>query len=486
VVVVGAGVAGLAAAHELSGRVVTTVVEAGPRAGGKILTTPFAGLAVDCAADAFLARVPDAVELCRRLGLGDELVTPAATSAQVLRGGRLRRLPTGLVLGVPTDLDALAASGLVSPAAVARAAEDLARDPADPVELAASRADESVGALVRRRLGDEVFETLVDPLLSGVNAGRADELSVAAGAAQLAAAARADTSLVRALRAQVARAGGGAGPGPSSETAFVAAGAAGCRPAPVFLTVVGGMGRIVERLVARIGAHRTRVGAPVAILERAPGNGAGGYRLAGPGWPGGGGADLRVDGVVLATPAPVTAALVRPASPAAAGLLEAIDYASVALVSYAFRADEVGRPLDASGFLVPRAAGLLLTACSWSSSKFAHLGGDGVVRLRASAGRHDDQRQATLGDDRLADRLRDDLATTMGLTVPPIETRVSRWPASLPQYRPGHLERVDAIEAALAEALPGVHLAGAAYRGLGVPACIASGRAAARAALAST
>ena len=205
--VVGAGITGLSAAYELAvrhpGRAEIVVLEAGDRFGGKIRTTPFAGLPVDEAADAFLARVPDAVELCRELGLGGQLVTPATGQAYLYSRGELRPFPPGVVLGVPTDLDALAASGALSPAGVDRAALDLTMGP-DPDRFGVEDpADESVGAVVRRRVGDEVFERLVAPLLSGVHAGNADQLSLAAGAPQLGAALRDHPSLIGGLRAEL-------------------------------------------------------------------------------------------------------------------------------------------------------------------------------------------------------------------------------------------------------------------------------------------
>jgi oxygen-dependent protoporphyrinogen oxidase len=206
-VVVGGGISGLAAAFDLATHGAAVVlVEAGGRVGGRIETGPFAGLpALDWGADAMLARVPWAMDLCRELGLFDELVSPAVSSAYLYRAGSLHRLPADTVLGVPLDLGALAASGLVSSAAIEACRADMARthDPSQPVD------DESVGALVRRRVGDEVFTTLVAPLLSGVNAGDADELSVEAGAPQLAAAARANASLIEGLRAQRAAATSG-------------------------------------------------------------------------------------------------------------------------------------------------------------------------------------------------------------------------------------------------------------------------------------
>lgn len=444
VAVVGGGITGLAAAYELTRwRAHVALFEASDRLGGKILSTPFAGRIVDEAADAFLARVPWAVELCDELGLRADLVSPAQLAAYVWWDGALRRLPAGLVLGVPTDLDALAASGIVSPAGVQRAEADL--DVVDDER----HEDESVGSLVRRRLGDEVMDRLVDPLLGGINAGNADHLSLAAGAPQLAAAAAEARggSLIAALRSPRTPPNDG----------------------PVFFTLPGGVGGLVDALGARIGS----AGASVAL-----GHEVGAIARDGNGWAVDG---EPFDAAVLATPAPAAATLLAPIAPAASDVLRGIAYASVVLVTLAYPADAVDRPLDASGFLVPRGSGLLLTACSWATSKWSHLDrGDGTVVVRASAGRIDDERARTLDDGSVVRRLASELANTMGIRRDPTGVRVSRWPRSLPQYAPGHLDRVAAVDRAVAEAAPGLAVAGAALRGLGVAACINQGREAAR------
>jgi oxygen-dependent protoporphyrinogen oxidase len=461
VVVVGAGATGLAAAYELTrGGADVDLVDAGGRPGGPLLTTPFAGVDLDAGPDAFLARVPDAVELCVELGLGDDLVAPATRHAYLWCDDRLRRFPEGLLLGIPTDLDALAASGIVSPAGVRRAAEDLVR----PADGPGPGCDESVGDLIRRRLGPEVLDRLVDPLLSGIFAGDTDRLSLLAGAPQIAAAARAGPSLLDGARAALAAA-----------TRRTAVGEA---PPPVFLTLRGGLSRLVDALVEAIGADRLHLGAELRTLRAEPGPGRrfhlGGALASGPPL------TLEADGVIVATPATAAAGLLETLAPEATRLLADVPYASVTLASFAFREADVGVALDGSGFLVPRSAGLLMTACSWSSSKFEHLGGGGIARLRVSAGRLDDRRAEALTDAALIRALRDDLATTMGIAATPSEVRLNRWPSSLPQYRVGHLDRLAAIEGDVTRAGPGVIVTGAAFRGVGLPACIAQGRGAAR------
>ena len=477
VAVVGAGIAGLSAAYDLTrAGIDVVVIDPADRPGGKLRTSPFAGVDLDESADMFLARLPWGVGLCRDLGLEPALIHPAIGSALVVHDGRLRRLPEGLVLGVPSDLEALQASGLVSEAGLARLAEDLARPEGPPPEDRGE--DCTVGELVRSRLGDEVFEVLVDPLLSGVNAGRADDLSAQLGAAQLLAAARRDRSLVRGARAQLPPVPPGGG------------------RAPVFAALPGGMGTLVGALVEAIGIGRFRLGRTVTeLIEQPDGRFVIATRTApaaadpayGPvadpvasSASGERAGSETVDAVVLATPGPVSAALLGDHMAKAATELGSLAYASVAIIALAWRAADVHGNLDASGFLVPRRSGLLLTACSWASAKFPHLGADGLVRLRASVGRSDDTRFLALADAELIGRVRAELAELMGIEAAPVAARVHRWLDALPQYRPGHGARIDAVEAELAERLPGVVLAGASLRGLGIPACIDSGRRAAQ------
>ena len=434
VAVVGGGIAGLAAAHDLAKAGVDVVVhEADDRAGGKLRTEPFAGTMLDAAPDAFLARRPEAVALCEELGLRDELEEPAATTAYLWSRGALRRVPAGQVLGVPTDIRAVARSGVLSRRGLARAA----LEPWLPGPRLAG--DTTVGELIRRRYGAEVAARLVDPLIGGINAGHTDALSVQATAPQIAAAARTRPSLTRALRAL---------PAPP--------------PGPVFYTVPGGMERLARALVEAITDRggEVRTGSRVEAL-----------------------ADLDADAVVLAVPAFLAADLLAPLDAVAAAELRTITYASVTLATFAYPDGAVDRPLDASGLLVPRPEGLLMTACSWASSKWAHLAAPGRFLLRVSAGRVGDDRHESLDDDALVAQLRDDLRTTMGVRGEPLEVAVHRWPRAFPQYPPGHLERM----AALQERLPsGLALAGALLGGVGIPACIASGRAAARRARGST
>ena len=461
VAVVGAGITGLTTAFTLSVSrpdVEVIVLEAAPRVGGKILTTPFAGRPVDCAADAFLARVPEARDLCVELGIDGMLTSPAQSSALVWVDGALRRLPKGLVLGVPTDLDELRACGFISADGIARVAADVARtewiDRANGPDPDGAD-DLSVGELVRGRLGDEVHEKLVSPLLSGVNAGDADRLSLAAGAAQVAVAARRGPSLVTSLRE-------------------IAAASTADPEAPVFNGIPVGTQTLTDLLLARL----TAVDVPVHLSCAATS-----IARDGSGWTiGTTRGPITVDEVVLSVPAGPAARLLDPVAPDVAAPLGDLEYASVAMVTLAMRRSELATPLDASGFLVASTDPLpTLTACSWASSKWAHLDDPEVAVLRVSAGRYGDTHALGLDDDELVAALCVDLATTMGLQGAPVASRVSRWVDGLPQFRPGHPALVASWRAGLADTAPGLHLAGAAYDGLGLPACVRQGRAAAAA-----
>jgi oxygen-dependent protoporphyrinogen oxidase len=454
VVVVGGGIAGLAAAHRLaamhpaaggasSGRPRITLLEADGRLGGKIRTEVFAGRPLDVGAEALLARVPAGLELCRALGLEHDLVAPANDQPYVWTD-RLRPLPPRLMAGVPDGSRAVVGSGILSPAGLARAGLDLI------VPARAPTRDVSIGSLVRRRLGGQVLERLIDPLLGGIHAGSCDELSVRATAPQLEAALKARRSLVRGLRAL----SGGSLPAPTG---------------PTFLTLSGGLGEVVRTLRERLSTVEFRMGARLQSLDALSGGGA---RLTLSG-----GEVLDADRVILAVPAFAAAVVLGEACPAAAAELEGIPYASVATIGLSYPCEAFDQPLAGSGFLVTRGRGRTITACTWSSAKWSHLAGDTVL-LKCSVGHAGDRAALDLDDEQLIRSVRADLARAMNLRAEPFEQRVFRFERALPQYTVGHLERTARIDAAL-RALPVVSLCGAAYRGVGVASCIRDGQAAA-------
>lgn len=456
--VVGGGITGLVAAYRCSqaGSDVV-VVEPGPL-GGKLQTSLFAGRPVDETADAFLLRVPWALALCHDLELDGELISPAERSAHVFVDGRRRSLPAGHVLGVPTDLEALADSGIVSPAGVDRVAADLVQDAVGTDPLVAGR-DVAIGPYLRGRLGDEVVDHLVDPLIGGINAGDTAQLSLAAVVPQLDAAARSgDPSLVRSCAAQ-------------RDRALAATGGPDAPIAPIFAAPIGGMARLVDTLLFLMPGVDIRHGRAVTALQLTgthPGPASGVHVLLDDG------STLDADALIMATPAHVAGPLLGEVAPAAAGHLAAIAHASISMVTLGFERADLGDVSGASGCLIPRDQGTLATAVSYATSKWAQLRDperDDVI-LRASAGRAGDDRQLELDDAELAEAILRDLDRVIGVTGAPTEVRIGRWTNSFPQYTPGHLERIDAVEDALA-ATP-IRVAGMALRGVGIPACIRS------------
>jgi oxygen-dependent protoporphyrinogen oxidase len=440
-VVVGAGITGLAGAFEWRRRRPDdeiVVLEAGNRIGGKLRRDELAGHWCDTGPEAVLARVPEAVALIEALGLGDRMVSPATTQASVVLPDGRHPLPAGTLLGVPASADGL--DGLLSPAGVARV-----RAEADLPPLHVE-GDVAVGALLRERLGDEVVDRLVEPLLGGVYAGRADQLSLVSTMPQLAAELPAAGSVLGAAAA--ARDAG--------------ARSRGDVDGPVFATVADGLGALPEALVAAAGAD-VRLGTPAHGLRRT----AGGFELAvgAAAFP----EALAADAVLVTAPAPKAARLLGELVPAAVEPLHGIPYASTAVVAMAFPAQDV----DAgSGLLVPPVTGRLVKGVTVSSAKWPHLALDDVLLVRASVGRFRDEAQLQRPDDELTAAVVADVADLLGLDRPePVATRLVRWGGGLPQYLVGHADRVDAIRAAVSE-VPGLAIAGAAFRGVGLPACI--------------
>jgi oxygen-dependent protoporphyrinogen oxidase len=448
VVVVGGGIAGLSAAFDLhrAGRAVT-VLEAGDRWGGKIHTSPVGDRPVDAGPDAFLARVEHGRKLCEDLGLDGELTSPVSpVPAYVHRDSVLHELPEGTMLGVPTDLEVLRQSGLISSAGVDRAADDLTLPPStlDP--------DPSVGAVCRERLGDEVTDLLIDPLLGAINASDIDRLSLAAAAPQLAGAMAQHGSLINGM------------------AAFREKNAAlGSRDPnrPVFFGLPGGVARIVDRLVEELADADLRLNTPVTGLSEF--------------------ADAT--NIVLAVPAFAAAHIVRAGvdqadeshpGNRAATTLDTIHYADVSQVVVELPISGLPRVLDASGILFPRVGGTVLTACTWLSTKWDHYKRPESVLVRLSSGRFGDDRHAGLSDEALTVTLLTEMADAIGRFDPPIATRVVRWTKAFPQYTPTHRTRVDTIREAIVDYDPRVSVIGAPYDGIGVPACIDGGRSIAR------
>ncbi|MGQ0742845.1 MAG: protoporphyrinogen oxidase [Acidimicrobiales bacterium] len=505
VVIVGGGITGLAAAWELRHRAEVTVLEADVRTGGKILTghldlggstsadltpadltaatltpatltpanatsgsttadhlisghtpSPRRRVRVECGPDTFLARQPDAVALCEELGLGANLVAPANGRAWIWSRGLLTRLPEPHVMGLPLGLRSLARSRLVSRWGMVRGLGDLVLGPSH------YPADPTIAQVVGSRMGPEILDRLVEPLVGGINAGLATELSLAATAPPLAQAAARGRSLLLALRQ-----GPPAAPDPAARSGTL----------PVFMGLAGGLESLPLTLAEQLAQAGVSIatGAEVVAVElgeRAPLA----VRLTD-------GGVLEAEAVVLAIPAHQGHPVLAASAPRVSQALASIDHASVSVVTLAYRPDQLSGYLNGAGFLVPRVDGRLVTACTWMTSKWPELRRSGHILLRASCGRAGDVRHLEMTPDELTGRVHRELARALGISGTPVTTEVTRWNQAFPQYRSGHSQLVDRAQADLGRALPGVWLAGCSYRGLGIAACIRQGREAGRSAM---
>ncbi|MFK0099607.1 protoporphyrinogen oxidase [Streptomyces sp. NPDC091040] len=444
VVVIGGGIAGLAAAHRLVGAGLrVTVLEATDRLGGKLMTGEVAGVRVDLGAESMLARRPEAVSLARAVGLGDRLQPPATATAALWTRDALRPMPKGHVMGVPGDPSVL--GEVLSAEGLARIAEDRELPPVAVGE------DVAVGAYVADRLGREVVDRLVEPLLGGVYAGDAYRISMRAAVPQLFEAAREGGSLLDEVTRLQERA------------------AARQQTGPVFQGIEGGIGTLPGAVAdaVRAGGGTILTETPVLGLTRTT-----------DGW------DVRTDtgvvsadGLVLAVPAWSAATLLAAESPGASAELAGVEYASMALVTMAFRRSDVtGTAFDGrSGFLVPPVDGHTIKAATFSTHKWQWVAdaAPDLFVLRTSVGRYGEEEHLHREDAELVGVSLRDLAAATGLTARPVATEVTRWIGGLPQYPVGHLTRVARIRDEVAK-LPALRVCGAVYDGVGIPACVAS------------
>jgi oxygen-dependent protoporphyrinogen oxidase len=462
-VVVGGGIAGLAAAHralemarERGLPLDLSVVEARERPGGTIETQRADGFLIESGPDSFLSEKPWALALCRRLGLEGRLIGTDDRHRRVFVWfrGRLHPVPDGFQLLAPTRLGPFLSSALFSWPGKLRMALDLVL----PRGVAGD--DESLGAFVRRRLGRQALDRIAQPLVAGIYTADPDDLSLAATMPRFLELERRERSLILGLMRATRRARAGA------------SGTSGARWS-LFVSLAGGMSELVDTLAARLGAV-LHTGQRVGGLERDGGRWR--VRLAD-------GAALEADRVILATEAHAASRMLRYLDPALAALLEIIPYASSATVSLGYRRRDVPHPLDAFGFVVPRTEGRDLLACTFSSVKYAGRAPEGHVLLRGFLGGALNSGVLRRADGELVARAREELRQALGIVAEPVVTRLSRHPASMPQYGVGHLRSVEAIEGRL-DGLPGLRLAGSGYRGVGIADCVRSAEAAAEAALA--
>jgi oxygen-dependent protoporphyrinogen oxidase len=460
VVVIGAGITGLAAAHrvrELAPDVRVTVLEAGPRAGGVLETVRTGDYLIEHSADNFITNVPWAIDLCRRIGLGDELLATSTEQrgALVVHRGKIERVPAGYMLMAPAKLWPMLTTPLLSPLGKLR----LLAEPLVPRRK--TPGDESLASFVRRRLGREAFENIVQPLVGGIYTADPEKLSLAATLPRFLDMERKHGGLIRAARAAE-------NPAPQGAESGVRYG--------LFYTLRNGLSSLVERLVEKLPPGSVRLNAPVRSIRRDAG-GVWQFALAS-------GEALSADALVVAVGAPQAARLLEEVDETATKLLRQIEYAGTSIVSLVYRRSEIARPLDAFGFVVPAVEKRRILAGSFSSLKFAGRAPSDQVLVRVFIGGALQRELADLPDAELTRIATEELRDLIGARGEPLLVDIARWPASMPQYHVGHTALVAAIEAAAARHR-GLALAGSAYHGVGIPHCIHNGEQAAEAVLAA-
>jgi len=463
VAVIGGGIAGLAAAHrlvELDPRCELTLFDAGPRLGGVLSTVYEDGFQVEQSADNFITTVHWGVNLCKRLGLGDQLIgtNPAYRRTFVVRRGRLHRLPDGFLMMAPTRLWPLALTPILSPLGKLRAAMEYFIPPRE------DDADESMSHFVRRRLGREAFERLVEPLVSAVYAADLEKLSVLATLPRFREMERDFGGLIRAMRHH-------------KKNRPKSSGESGARYS-MFVTLRDGLSSLVEAIASRLPSGAMRLNSPVTSIERC-------------------GDEWRVStkendecrmmnddchssfhAIILATPSPVSAALLQPLDAALAADLASIEHSGTAILSLGYRTDEIGHPLDGMGAVVPAVERSPILAVSFSSRKYAHRAPEGKTLLRVFVGGARRPEVAAMSDAELTPLVLGELTRLLRIRGEPCYGNIARWPDTMPQYHVGHKELVARIESRVA-ALPNLALAGNAYHGVGLPDCIHGGELAA-------
>jgi oxygen-dependent protoporphyrinogen oxidase len=449
VAIVGGGISGLATAYFLqegarrSGQTVgCTLMESEQRLGGRIVTEKVEGCVIEVGPDSFLTVKPQAVDLCERLGLSDLLIerNPASSRVYILCGGKLRTLPDGLTSIVPTKLAPFLTTDLLTPQGKARMLFDVFVPPKrDGV-------DESLASFIRRRLGSEALERIAEPLMAGIYAGDAEQLSMQTNFPRLVELELNHRSLVTGTLAKRREAASD----PSRTSGRTA-----------FMALRGGLGVMIEALASQLKGVSILTGRKVVALR-----GEGPYEL-----------ELEdatvlgADAVVLATPAYASAELLRESSPRVAALLDGIPYVSTATVSLAYDRSSFSHPLDGSGFVVAPSEKRRITACTWVSSKWPSHSPPDRVLLRCFLGRAGDEDVLHRGDDELCRLAQDEVKSILDVSAAPVLKRVHRCDRSLPQYVLGHIEKLAALDEGMSS-LPGVFLTGAAFRGIGLPDCI--------------
>jgi protoporphyrinogen/coproporphyrinogen III oxidase len=460
IVILGGGITGLSAAfyvqkffREQKLPITITLIEQGEALGGKISTLHKEGFIIEKGPDSFLARKMPMIELTQELGLEDQLVAtnPQAKKTYILHQGRLHRMPTGLVLGIPTQMMPFLKTSLLSLKGKARAGFDLI------IPRRKEITDESLGGFLERRLGREVVEHIAEPLLAGIYAGDTHKLSLQATFPQFQSAEMKFGSLIKGMLAN------------KNKTAVDTANAPAVAKNSLFLSYRNGLTTIIDGLVGALGGARLLTGQTATAVQAVDQ----GYEITLAS-----GQQIAANAVIVALPA-FAAAKLFPQIPQVHALTR-IPYVSVANVILAFKHKNIGHDLDGSGFVVPRKEGRFITACTWTSAKWKHTAPDEKVLIRCYVGRSGDEGWIALTDEEIVKRVRSDLQLILGITEEPAFYEVTRLLHSMPQYPVGHLQNIQEARNQLNKAMPEVFLAGAAYQGVGLPDCIQQGKEAAK------
>ncbi|MES2221574.1 MAG: protoporphyrinogen oxidase [Acidobacteriota bacterium] len=453
IVIIGGGITGLSTAFYLQQNapndIQTTLIESSPRLGGKILSAHQDGFTVECGPDSFITQKPAAITLCRDLGLADQLIgSSMGKPTYVWNRGELDPIPEGMMLMAPTMMLPFLRSRLISwPGKIRMGLELL-------IPRREKSGDESLASFTRRRLGGEALEKIAAPLMAGIFAADPEKLGLQSTFPMFLEMEKQHGSLLRGILKRN-----------RAKSRTPVAGGSKPKPSPMFMTLQGGLEQLVEALVARLQQQTVLLDRKVIGVNRVLDR----YQIdLHDGTP------LWADEIVFATPADITAELIRGMDPVLAFKLRGIRHVSTATVSLAFKRRDLKAPLNGNGFLVPHSAKRRITACSWSSQKFSHRAPDAFELIRVFIGGARAEFLAEQDEAALIQIAREELFAIMGIDAEPVLAKAHRWSKASPQYDVGHGERIAEIER-LAGWHPGLHLAGAAYHGAGIPDCISSG-----------
>ncbi|MBS4209402.1 protoporphyrinogen oxidase [Bacillus sp. FJAT-50079] len=458
IVIIGGGITGLVAAFYTKKRyeklcipVEITIVEKGKALGGKIQTIRRAGFIIERGPDSFLARKPSILALTKELGIENELIAtdPSNKANYILHKGKLHPMPLGLVLGIPTEIKPFIKTGLISPLGKVRAAFDLL------LPKKKDGGDEALGSFIKRRLGKEVLENITEPLLAGIYAGDTETLSLDSTFPQFKQLEQKHRSLMVGMLA-------------SKKKQRTVPNLPEIAQKSLFLSYKNGLATVIESLVQALHTEQIITGQGVTKIKKREGC----FQLTLEN-----DEELYADGVIVAAQAPQAAKLFP--EQAIMNTLGQTNYVSVANVALAYNQEDISFPMTGSGFVVPRKEGRTITACTWSSSKWAHVAPQGKVLLRTYIGRSGAEEWVHLSDEEILTNVQKDLQEIMGVTSKPSFSIISRHHHSMPQYEVGHLEKLRKTREQLKNQMPGIFLCGAGYEGVGIPDCIRQGKTAA-------